>query len=159
MLASLALLAAIATPPPPPQTHPCREPVYHALDFWVGDWVVTSGGHIAGTNHVESTLDGCAITEYYIGVYDVPGRSISMYDAATQRWTQRYVTARGRISDYSGGVLPDGSVQLVATINGARVRMTFTLLPDRTVRQRFETSKDVGKTWSPPNDLIYMRRP
>ena len=158
MLASLALLLAVATPPPP-QTHPCREAIYHALDFWVGDWVVTSGEHIAGTNHVESTLDGCAITEHYVGVRDAPGGSISMYDATAKQWKQRYVTARGRLSDYTGGVLPDGSVQLIAAINGARVRMTYTHLPDGTVRQRFERSTDGGKTWSPPNDLIYTRRP
>jgi hypothetical protein len=157
MLASIALLLAVATPPP--QAHACRDVVYHALDFWVGDWVVTSGGHIAGTNHVESALDGCAILEHYVGVRDFSGRSISMYDAAQKKWTQRYVTAGGRLSDYIGSVLPDGSVQMIATINGAQVRMTFTLLPDREVRQRFERSTDAGKTWSAPNDLIYTRRP
>jgi hypothetical protein len=38
---------------------------FHRLDFWLGRWVVKSGGVQVGTNHIERILDGCAVTEHW----------------------------------------------------------------------------------------------
>lgn len=139
-------------------THPCRyNTAYHALDFWIGDWTVTSAGNAAGTSHIEAAADGCAILEQWTGTYDAPGRSISAYDPSLRRWTQRYVSGRGNVTNYVGTVLPGGSVQLFAAGASILTRMTYTHLANGSVRQRFETSANNGKTWSAPNDLIYTR--
>jgi tetratricopeptide (TPR) repeat protein len=138
--------------------HPCRyDAVYRALDFWVGDWNVSGQGGSAGTSHVESALDGCALLETWNGNYGDNGRSISGYDPARKRWVQHYVSGRARVTEYEGSVV-DGSVDLISKSGLAWQRMTFTKLPDGKVRQRFAQSKDGGKTWSAPNDLIYEKR-
>lgn len=136
---------------------PCGSAAHHALDFWIGDWTVTVRGHLAGKSHIEPALGGCAILEQWTAVYGAPGRSISAYDAGTKRWTQRYVSGGGRITDYVGTILPGGSVQFVAPMGSVQIRMTYTRLHDGSVRQRFEQSTDRAKSWSPPNDLIYTR--
>lgn len=141
-------------------TEPCKyDPAYRALDFWIGDWTVTSGESVAGKSHVEAAVDGCAILEQWTGAYDSPGRSISAYDAASKTWMQRYVSGRARITDYAGSVLPDGSIQLTASNGKTLTRMTYTRLANGSVRQRFEISNDGGVHWTPPNDLIYERAP
>lgn len=138
---------------------PCRyDSGYHALDYWKGDWNVRdTHANLVGHSHIENAADQCAIIEHWTGVYDVPGASISQYNAAAKQWFQRYVSGRGAATDYTGRVLPDGEVQFVSATGKNMRRMTFAHLPDGTVRQRFENSIDAGATWSAPNDLIYSR--
>lgn len=138
--------------------HPCRYgDIYHALDFWIGDWVVSAQGGRAGTSHVEAAMDGCAILETWTGTYGDTGRSISSYDAARKVWVQHYVSGRAATTDYDGRIAGE-SVVFTAKTAGALQRMTYTKLDGGKVRQRFDVSKDGGKTWSPPNDLIYEKK-
>lgn len=69
---------------------------------------------LAGTSGAASAQP-CGTAPYHAldwtAVYGAPGRSISAYDASTKRWTQRYVSGGGRITDYVGTILPGGSVQ------------------------------------------------
>jgi len=139
--------------------HPCRyDQAYHAMDFWVGDWNVTVQNAPAGTSHIEQALDGCAILEAWHGTYGADGRSISSYDAGSKRWSQHYVTARGAVSEYTGTVLSDGSVQFITGTGRTLTRMTYTRLPNGSVRQRFEQTSDGGTTWKLASDLIYSKK-
>ena len=68
LLTALCLSAgtgtAADTPPPAKKPPACTAAEFHQFDFWVGDWEVTSPqGKAAGSNHIESVLDGCAISE------------------------------------------------------------------------------------------------
>lgn len=62
-----------------------------ALDFWLGSWVVSwaDGGH--GTNTVRLILDHRVIEESFEGSdanNSLIGRSLSVRDAADNRWRQ-----------------------------------------------------------------------
>jgi len=39
------------------------DPLFAALDFWVGGWSVWSGDQQVGTNRIAKILEGCAIVE------------------------------------------------------------------------------------------------
>lgn len=60
----------------------------HALDFWLGQWDVSQGGQLVGTNTIETTLDGCAILEHWRDVEGGQGTSLFYYDRGTARWKQ-----------------------------------------------------------------------
>ena len=143
---------------------PCSvSPEYRQLAFWVGEWEVqVPAGTPVATSRITSILNGCAIHEDFTqndGSY--AGQSFSVWSAAANRWTQRYVDSQGDVQDWTGqaegvsvrfereGKGPDGQP--------ARFRMTYTPDgPDR-VRQLIERSSDGGNTWGPEFDGIYVR--
>lgn len=140
--------------------HPCRyDPVYRALDFWIGDWNVTNpAGAVVGTSHVEGLIDGCAIYENWTGAYGDTGKSFTSYDNVASRWDQHWVASTGGVTEYLGAV-KDGAVVMIAHgPKGALTRLTFARLPGGKVRQLFENSADGGKTWTVGSDLTYAPR-
>lgn len=74
---------------------PCMErEEYRQFDFWLGEWaVVNAAGAAAGTNIIESTLDGCALQEHWVGAGGGAGRSINAWDRDTGRWHQTWVSS------------------------------------------------------------------
>ncbi len=80
----------------------CEGPEYRQFDFWVGDWVVTSGGQPAGTNHVTREERGCLIHEHWTGAGGGSGQSLNFYDRADGRWHQVWVDAGGNVLTLSG---------------------------------------------------------
>lgn len=144
--------------------HPCREDAaYHALDFWVGDWIVRDkSGNELGRSHVESILDTCVVFENWTGGLGGSGKSFSFYDAATKQWTQHWVTAAGTHSDYVGAAQGSAIVMIAqgTAPNGKpqQTRLSFTPLSDGRVRQLFESSADGGATWMAGFDGYYTRR-
>lgn len=48
--------------------HACRSGPHRDFDFWVGRFDVTDAtGASAGTNRIRRRLDGCLVTEHYVG--------------------------------------------------------------------------------------------
>ncbi len=142
--------------------HPCAAVEFRQFDFWVGDWNVTMNAKAAGVNRVEKLLDGCLIMENWTGAKGGIGKSFNYDDAVTRGWHQVWVDGAGGSLNLSGewraGALryegqtrlPDGRQQLE--------RLTFTPMPDGTVRQFWEQSVDVGKTWSVAFDGVNARK-
>ena len=165
-LALVALVAMLWTPAS--LAEPClQSPRMHALDFWLGQWDVSQGGELVGTNTIETTLDGCAIFEHWRDVAGGEGTSLFYYDRGAARWKQVWVTeqalavggakekteqveftARGRIRFQ--GQYP--AAQPGTTITD---RTTLTRQDDGTVRQLIEISTDAGRTWRTGFDAIY----
>lgn len=140
--------------------HPCRYgAAYRSLDFWIGSWTVSGSTGPGGASHVEAADDGCAILETWSGAYGEAGKSLTSYDAVTKQWKQHYVSGRGVITEYTGTVLPNGSLQFIAGTAPALTRMTYSQLTHTTIRQYFESSSDAGKTWLPAVDLLYTAAP
>src|SRR5262249_13790121 len=72
-------------------SHVCDDSVYHGLDFWIGEWNVTSGGVPAGTSSVQPILNSCVIFENWYGDSGYSGKSLNVYDAIDKKWHQHWI--------------------------------------------------------------------
>jgi hypothetical protein len=157
----LALLETAAVGAQAAPSPGCTAPKYREFDFWLGHWEVhAANGRRAGTNRIEKTLDGCALTEQWIGTGS-RGMSINFYDAGSAKWHQTWIDDRGQPL-YLDGALRDGKMVLEGTTRGAdgrrvRQRITWTRLDGGDVRQLWETSSDDGATWTTVFDGRYSR--
>ena len=156
--------AAPATPATPAAPPACQTPEHRQFDFWLGHWTVRApNGRVAGTNHIESSLGGCALVEHWTGSGPSRGMSLNYYDAATRQWHQTWTDNAGQPLLLDGG-LRDGRMVLEGTAPGAdgrpaRQRITWAPLAGGDVRQLWEASSDGGATWSTVFDGRYSRPP
>lgn len=147
---------------------PCDENEgFRRLDFWLGDWVVYVGEQQVGTNRIEKILAGCAIMEHWTDVGGNEGKSLFFYNPTTDRWKQVWVTEdatrpgglkeKGLIDQFEdGGVRFQGEIPLP----GGRTyldRTTLTPMPDGSVEQVIEVSRDGGKRWQVTFDARYVK--
>ncbi len=135
---------------------------YRQLDFWVGDWDVTSEGEKVAASSIQRILGGCVIFENYSQGAAFEGKSFTFYDSALKQWRQTWVDNSGTVSEFNGS-FKDGSLHLEGVThrnNGATVmrRMTLSTLPERRVRQFSQRSLDGGKTWLLAYDFVYVPR-
>lgn len=143
--------------------NPCRSrPEYRQFDFWIGEWAPQNAqGVTVGTSSIQLILSNCVILENWETPVSA-GRSFNVWDVRDGKWHQTWVDNRGLITHYKGGLV-DGEMVLVseAFVNGTKTlsKMTFTKLPDGSVRQLGENSTDDGKTWSTTFDFKYVRVP
>jgi hypothetical protein len=143
---------------------PCRYDLrYRQFDFWIGDWdVLSPQGQPAGTNSIESTVDGCVLTENWRGAGGGHGMSVNYFDPVSGTWKQVWVSRSGGNITLEGK-LADGAMHLSGE-NRSRdgstelIRGTWTPLPDGRVRQFFEQSKDGGETWYTWFDGYYKKK-
>ena len=146
------------------QSAGCAGAAFHALDFWIGDWTVTTAaGSEAGTSHVAAAAGGCALVEEYAtrgGPYR--GVGLHVYDPTASRWRQLWSDNRPTVVEMGGEPVPDGlRYTWSATLRDGRTvprRYTLTRLPDGGVRQLGERSDDEGVTWVAEFDYRYRRR-
>jgi hypothetical protein len=162
LLALAGPSAAGQQPKAPPR--PCASGgEYRSFDFWIGEWEVFVADRQVGTNRIERAVDGCLLVENWQGKGGVAGKSLNFYDAERKSWRQVWVDSTGSVLELEGG-LRDGKMVLEGTANdadGTRVlhRITWSPLPDGTVRQHWQTSRDGAKTWSDAFDGLYKRAP
>ena len=163
----LAGVAGQASPqqPPAPRQKPCSQAMQRQFDFWIGEWTVSDpDGKQVGRSRIESTLDRCVIHEHWTGTGGSDGESFNIYNAATRQWEQFWVDNGGNRLHLKGGLV-DGAMVLrgVQDVPNAKTgmlqheRITWTPNPDGSVRQRWETSTDDGKSWVVAFDGIYRR--
>lgn len=165
ILCAAGLLGAPAAATGEPEPGCQDDPAYHALDFWVGDWEVVSGGQTAGRNRIEEILDGCAILEHWTSAAGGEGRSLFYYAPAAGVWKQVWATTR---ATRTGGTkekvqVPadsEGSIRFrgeIAAEGGSYLDLTtLTPRPDGRVRRHLEVSTDSGRTWRTTFDAIYI---
>ena len=135
-------------------------PEAHALDFWVGNWVVRSNGNVDGHDKVEKVLDGAAIIENWKDVGGNEGKSLFYFMPATKRWKQVWVTPLGQYKEkyselFKNGIRFTGKV-FVADGRSFGDRTTLTRMKDGKVRQVIELCRD-GKTWKTRYDAVYSK--
>jgi hypothetical protein len=163
MSAFIALLLLQAAPAG--SQPPCAGPEYRQLDFWVGKWDVfpTGTDRLVAHSLIERLYDGCAIRENWMPLKKEGGGSLSGYDRKSGKWHQTWIDSSGSIVRFTGGrngaeMVMDGLWgDLVAPGQDAIVRMTYSPLPDGSVRQLGLQSVDQGKTWQPSFDFTYRR--
>jgi hypothetical protein len=143
------------------------EPCEHAeefrqFDFWIGEWVVSSGGALAGENRIERLERGCLLMENWTSAGGGSGKSMNFYDPEKKTWNQIWVDASGS-NIVASGSFHDGAMHFEGEHHylGAPselFRMSFTPRADGTVRQWIEQSQDEGKTWYVWFDGIYEKK-
>lgn len=141
-------------------TTPCIGPAYRAFDFWVGAWNMTDRGQAAGENFITAESGGCAIFENYITATNLsPGRSVSFYNPATDRWYQTYIDAGNNMVLLRSTSYADGAIPMVSVPQGnAFTRTTWTRNGDGSVRQLIEGTGNNGQTFVVQYDILYRRK-
>lgn len=144
----------------------CQAPEYRAFDFWIGEWdAERADTHAAaGRSSIRSEDAGCVVTEHWTSV-NVPysGRSLNIYDRASQKWEQFWVDSTGNRVRFVGGPFEGGmritteAPVFISPTQQAYSRITFTNNTDGTVLQHGEQSAD-GQAWSTSYAFIYRRR-
>ncbi len=164
-LAAALLLAPTLSAQAPPAPPACLDVAeFHALDFWLGDWVVRVGSREVGRNRIERVLDGCAIAEDWTSAEGGRGRSLFYRHDGT--WKQVWVTARALAPGGTkekvlveqaadGSLLFEGRVPLPGG-GHYRDRTRLSPLAGGRVRQLIEVSSDGGQ-WRAVFDAVYSR--
>lgn len=167
-LAAGFLIAALGAVSPRGAGAACTGvPEASRFDFWLGRWDVTptegqpDAGEVIATSREEKIAGGCALLENYEEPDGYAGKSVNFIDPVSRRWRQLWVDSAGNTSEFDGA-FRDGAMRFEGESHvapGKRVfrRLTFTPLPDGSVRQRSEASLD-GKTWRVNYDYTYVRR-
>ena len=145
------------------QQSPCADEAHRQFDFWVGTWEVTNAqGDVVGTNEITSILRGCALLEEWQSAGPYSGKSLNIYDAANDKWHQTWVDNGGLLLELDGKLV-DGSMVMAGVRpgrDGVEVmhRITWKPLEGGEVRQTWDTSEDMGQTWTTVFDGRYVRK-
>lgn len=152
-----------AAPRPPSIAAPCDSIArYHTLDFWVGEWEVISEGVRVGHNRIDKVVHGCALIENWVDADGVEGKSLFYFVRARHEWKQVWVAPGSIKEKHLVATLPGGAVRFQGDLpmsDGSFVldRTTLTPMPDGSVRQLIEQSRDGGSTWRTTFDARYLR--
>ena len=152
-------LAQNQTPPPPS----CETEVYHAFDFWIGDWeVFDQKDQKAGENKISMQEKGCLLLEEWTSAQNTTGQSYNFYDPGMEKWRQIWVSG-GATIDYAGGLNDAGAMVLegeIAYRSGTTepFKGTWTLQEDGSVRKHFEQYDAGKKEWSDWFIGIYKKK-
>jgi hypothetical protein len=132
-------------------------------DFWLGDWEVTWGAGLPGSNHLARILDGRVIQENSDAIPALPfrGMSPSVYVEKRERWRTTWVENDGDYWAFEGGA--DGGQMVLATDDVAdgrpiKLRMLFYNIDFDEMDWRWERSKDGCQTWGTRWEIHYRRR-
>ncbi|GAB5379373.1 MAG: hypothetical protein Alis3KO_13600 [Aliiglaciecola sp.] len=145
------------------QAPTCDNTVYRQFDFWVGEWdVYTAQGQIAGKNTISKQLGNCILKEDYSTPSGYTGQSFNIYDRISGQWHQTWVDNTGLLLSLYGQLEGNAMVLQGKGKNpqGQDIlhRITWTPVPDGSVRQHWESSTDEGKSWSTLFDGKYVKR-
>lgn len=134
---------------------PCSSKEHKAFDFWLGEWKVTSKNNKTkpSSSSITKSNDGCSIHERYSTATGYTGNSINFYDSKTKKWHQTWIDNQGQAL-YLNGEFKDGAMVLSDGIN----RITWRLLKNKQANQKWETTRDQGKTWVVVFDGVYSRK-
>jgi hypothetical protein len=160
---ALTALILYATMTPAGATATCSGSVYHQLDFFVGDWIVTDkDGKQFATDRVSKEFGGCVVWEQWFGGSGSRGAGYSGYDEARRRWVQTFMDNRGTVLVFEGN--PDESTFVLEGPSYPKPgvveknRVIFRSLPQGVVEEYWTTTDAGGKT-KVVFDGFFHRRP
>ncbi len=142
---------------------PCSSEEHRAFDFLLGSWTVRSAsGDDAGTVHVTSVADGCALREEWTSASGRRGLSLNVWSERERLWNQVYVDTTGTVLTLVGAPVPGGMVLFDDAREEVRGdRFGWFPQPDGTVRQTWDRSTGEGDwtsvfegVWSPTEEEV-----
>jgi tetratricopeptide (TPR) repeat protein len=146
---------------------PCAYiPENRQLDFWLGEWTVTTtqGAIPAGDSKIELILEDCVVQENWKSQNaSYSGKSYNIYNQALKRWEQYWVDNTGGNIFFYGGLkdnVMDYWTDEIPQPSGPALKRHLQFIPigpDK-VRQFSRGSTDGGKTWGIEYDFTYTRK-
>lgn len=135
-----------------------------ALDFWLGNWIVTWGDGLSASNRVEAILGGAVIRESFDGRPGATfqGVSLSVYSPALGVWRQTWADSDGSYWAFTGGPVDDRFIFATDDVRDGqpiKLRMVFYNRAADSLDWDWERSHDGGATWTLQWRLHYTRRP
>ncbi len=140
----------------------CSAPQASQFDFWIGNWELTWGDSLKGTNIITKELDGCVIHEHFSdSLAKFYGRSYSVFNPTKGIWQQTWVDNQGNYMEFEGG-FENGKMALGRSFIGPKGKtvmqqMIFSNISDSSLDWSWESSLDGGKNWK-QNWLIHYKR-
>lgn len=150
-----------ASEPPVAPTRPdCSAAEHRAFDFWIGDWVVSSDGKLAGHNTISVDHKGCTLREEWRSASGSRGSSLNTWDRRSRQWKQFWIDDSGTLLELVGDI-EDGDMVMSTHIDSpkgpATHRIRWTPNPDGSVRQHWQSRTDGSDEWSTVFDGLYVR--
>ena len=133
----------------------CGAPKMHQLDFWIGEWDLSSGGRRFGTSRVEPVIGGCALLERLTRESGEVILTLLFYDPVTRKWHAH--GANKAESSESSGEFTEGAMHLSGTRPFPH-RRTVSPRTTANVRHNTETPAGGGAGWTTVRDVNYVRR-
>ena len=133
------------------------------LDYWLGDWSVSSGGAADSTSRVDLELDGCLVVEHWDDGKGHSGQNLFAYSTGDQGWRGLFADNKGRVHVFVNGHVSDERAEFLGPSrgpNGEAVLNRIRLLRNNPhqLEQVWEKSTDDGKTWSTQFKLQYSAK-
>ncbi len=113
---------------------------------------------MAGESRIEVINDGCALLENWSGRGGSVAKSLNIYDREDMRWHQTWVDNTGGLLMIAGGLVDKRMVLTAEPPGKAHQRISWTPNEDGSVRQLWESSADMGKSWKVEFDGKYVPR-
>jgi hypothetical protein len=135
-----------------------------ALDFWLGEWVLSWGdGSGRGTNRIERGVGDRVIVETFEGHGPrgtLHGLSVSVREGEAGPWRQTWVDSTGGYIDLLG-VEVEGRISFQRTSLEDNVqvtqRMVWLAVERDRLRWEWQRSEDGGVTWAAQWVIHYVR--
>lgn len=147
---------------------PCSAPQASEFDFWLGDWNLTWGDTLHGTNHIEKMFGNCTVHENFSdAAAKYLGQSWSVYNANYKIWQQTWVDNAGGYTQVSGGMVGDSmilttqerKVPVNVSPSGKMIsRMVYYNIKPDSFDWSWQASTDGGQTWKPNWQIHYERK-
>jgi len=145
----------------------CTAVENHQLDFWLGEWDITTTGDLAviGEATITSYDQGCALLEDFRPFNGGHGTGLFGYDSLNHRWRQTFIDASGAYAtaqgEFENGVV---SFEIHEPPPPSRFprdmqrMIRFQQIDANTVHQWGERMDPTAHAWVKFLDLTYHRR-
>ncbi|WNB17920.1 tetratricopeptide repeat protein [Marivirga arenosa] len=138
----------------------CEDKNYHAFNFWLGDWEVYNrkGGYL-GHNTITKIDFACGIQEKWTsGSGAFKGSSYNFYNSSNKRWHQSWVDNQGASLLLNG---KSSKSKIIMNSDSSKLnqsQITWELLENGNVTQKWDQSSDYGKSWNEVFFRIYKKQ-
>jgi hypothetical protein len=154
------LRAAVPQAITPSATAICSAPTrprYHAFDFILGSWTLTTpSAPVTGRSEIRTDMNGCLVEERITGPDGYKAVAYSGFRATTFVWNWMFMDNRGVQLRLSGPATLTGTNMILTGTRTDRsgatvdVRAEWIVIDETAVEQRWAFSTDSGVTWSEP---------
>lgn len=95
LLGAVSLLCCTVYSARGQQSQSCSQPMYHRMDYTIGEWEAQEAGARTGFARFTSASMGCAIVEDWMPVGGRPAKGLLFYDPRIEAWRTIHISSTG----------------------------------------------------------------